>query len=83
PGFDATKLFELPRAYVKWIDEQEVRLKDTVTAGLDRADAEIESARLRKDIAAQLAEARYIERGVEMLIASKRAYEMLAGLAGA
>ncbi|MHA6645373.1 helicase-related protein [Mesorhizobium sp. A623] len=83
PGFDATKLFELPRAYVKWIDEQEVRLKDTVTAGLDRADAEIESARLRKDIAAQRTEARYIERGVEMLIASKKAYEMLSGLAGA
>lgn len=64
PGFDARRLLELPRAYAKWIDEQEVRLKTTVGAGLERADAEIETARLRKDLAAQRAEARYIERGV-------------------
>ena len=78
PGFDARKLLELPRAYAKWIDEQEVRLRTTVTAGLDREDAEIEAARLRKDIAAQRAEARYIERGVELLMASKQAADSLS-----
>lgn len=82
PGFDARRLLELPRAYAKWIDEQEVRLKATVGAGLDRADAEIESARLRKDLAAQRAEARYIERGVELLIASKQAFDTLPGHEG-
>lgn len=77
--FDPTKLLELPRSYVKWIDRQELRLQDTVGADLDPADAEIEVARLHKDIAAQRAEARYIERGIEVLIASKSAYEQLSG----
>ncbi|RVT38957.1 DEAD/DEAH box helicase family protein [Sphingobium algorifonticola] len=78
PDFDAARLLALPSAYVKWIDEQEIRLKDTVTADLDPADAAIEVARLRKDIASQRAEARYIERGVELLIASKKAADVLA-----
>lgn len=82
PGFDARKLLELPRAYAKWIDEQEVRLRTTVTAGLDRADAEVEAARLRKDLAAQRAEARYIERGVELLITSKQAFDTLSTQGG-
>lgn len=78
PGFDASRLLALPRAYAKWIDEQEIRLRDTVTAGLEPADAAIEAARLCKDIASQRAEARYIERGVELLIASKKAADALA-----
>ena len=82
PDFDARKLLELPLAYAKWIDEQEVRLKTTVTAGLDRADAEVEAARLRKDLAAQRTEARYIERGVELLIASKEASDKLSAQNG-
>jgi len=77
PGFDASRLFALPEAYTTWINEQETRLKDTVTAGLDPVDAAIEAARLRKDIAAQRAEARYIERGVELLIASKKSHDAL------
>lgn len=78
PAFDASRLLALPRAYAAWIDGQEARLKDTVTAGLESADAAIESARLCKDIAAQRAEARYIERGVELLVASKKAFDALA-----
>ena len=41
-------------------------------------DAEVENARLTKDIAAQRAEAHFVERGVEILIASKRAGDELA-----
>ena len=82
PDFDAARLLELPHAYVKWIDEQELRLKDTVVAGLEPADAAVEAARLCKDIAAQRAEARYIERGVDLLIASKKAAEALAAGGG-
>jgi hypothetical protein len=78
-SFDAKRLLELPRAYIDWIDGQEKRLRDTVTAGLTPDDAEVERARLVKDIAAQRAEARYIERGVEILIASKRASDQLTG----
>ncbi len=82
PDFDASRLLELPREYTKWIGEQERKLRDTVTAGLEPADAAIEAARLRKDIAAQRAEARYIERGVELLIASKKAADALAAGGG-
>lgn len=67
PDFDASRLLALPRAYLKWIDEQEIRLRGAVTAGLEPADAAIETARLCKDIASQRAEARYIERGVDLL----------------
>lgn len=77
--FDAKRLLELPRAYSEWIDGQEKRLRDTITAGLTRDDAAVEKARLAKDIAAQRAEARYIERGVEILIASKEASDQMAG----
>lgn len=79
PSFDASRLLELPREYAGWIDQQEARLRDTVTAGLEPADAAIEAARLHKDIAAQRAEVGYIERGVELLIASKKAADVLAG----
>jgi hypothetical protein len=82
PSFDASRLLDLPREYVRWIDEQEARLKDTVTLGLEPADALIESERLRKDIAAQRDEARYIERGVELLIASQKAFDALAANGG-
>jgi hypothetical protein len=58
PAFDASRLLALPRAYVAWIDGQESRLKEKVTAGLEPGDVAIEAARLRKDIAAQRAEAR-------------------------
>ncbi|MGR3496582.1 DEAD/DEAH box helicase family protein [Citreimonas sp.] len=78
PKFDVSRLLALPREYSRWIDEQEARLRDTVTVGLDPADAAIEAARLGKDIAAQRAEARYIERGVELLVASKKAANALA-----
>jgi hypothetical protein len=78
PSFDAHRLLELPREYRRWIDSQEARLRDTVTVGLEPADAAIEAERLRKDIAAQRDEARYIERGVELLIASKKANDALA-----
>jgi hypothetical protein len=80
--FDASRLLELPREYMRWIDDQESRLRDTVTTGLDPADAAIEAARLRKDIAAQRAEARYIERGVELLIESKKAADALTSNSG-
>lgn len=78
PEFDPSRLLELPREYMRWVDWQEARLKETVTAGLEPTDAAIEATRLRKDIAAQRTEARYIERGVELLIASKKAADALA-----
>lgn len=79
PAFDASQLLELPRAYTQWIDGQERRLTLSVVEGLDDTDAAIESARLHKDIAAQRAEARYIERGIDVLIASKKAADALSG----
>lgn len=78
-SFGAERLLELPRAYNEWIDGQEKRLRDAVAAGLAPDDAAVERARLAKDIAAQRAEARYIERGVEILIASKKASDELEG----
>lgn len=83
PAFDAARLLELPRAYSNWIDSQEARLKETVTVGLEPDDAAVETARLRRDIAAQRAEARYIERGIEILIESKKANDALASASAA
>jgi hypothetical protein len=82
PAFDASRLLALPRAYAAWIDGQESRLKDKVTTGLSPGDATIETMRLRKDIAAQRAEAHYIERGVGLLIESKNAFDTLAAGGG-
>ncbi len=76
--FDVKRLLELPRAYNEWIDDQEKRLRDTVTAGLVPEDAAVEKERLAADIAAQRGEAGYIMRGVEILIASKEASEELS-----
>ena len=78
PGFDAARLLELPKSYERWIDDQERQLAPAVVVGLDAADAEFELARLHKDLAAQRNEARYIERGVELLIESKEAADALA-----
>lgn len=78
-SFDAERLLELPRAYNEWIDSQETRLRDAVTTGLGPDDAAVERERLARDIAAQRAEARYIERGVEILITSKKASDQLTG----
>lgn len=77
PGFDASRLLELPRSYGEWIDEQELRLKPVVIAGLNPEDAEAETKRLRADIAAQRAEAGYIRRGVELLIESRQAADIV------
>lgn len=82
PDFDASRLLALPRAYAEWINGQEGRLKDAVTAGLEPADAAVEAARLRQDIDAQRAEARYIERGVELLMESKKAHDFLVSTGG-
>jgi hypothetical protein len=83
PSFDAARLLELPRAYSAWIDGQEARLKETVTVGLKPDDAAVETARLRRDISAQRAEACYIKRGVEILIESKKASDALASASSA
>lgn len=73
PAFDVGILANLPKTYRVWIDEQESYLSSVVTADLDEADAKREADRLRNDLDAMRNEARFIERGVELLIASKEA----------
>ena len=77
PGFDAAVLRRLPESYRAWINDQEKRLSASVVVGLEEADALLESDRLQKDLNAQRAEARYIERGVELLVTSKAAADEL------
>ena len=77
PKFDVSGLRTLPESYRAWIDEQEKHLSSAVVAGLNGADAKLESSRLREDISAQREEARYIERGVELLVASKAAADKI------
>lgn len=74
---DPSALLELPRTYLKWIDEQERRLVSTVTEDLSAEDAQAERERLDDDLAAQRSEARYIRRGIEVLVESRKAYEAL------
>ena len=70
-------LYELPRAYVRWIDDEEARLRPAVRVGLNSHDANIETWRLEQDIRAQRQEATYIERGVRLLEEAQRAFRAL------
>jgi hypothetical protein len=71
-------LYELPRAYKAWIDNEETRLRPAVRVGLDSREADIETTRLEQDISAQRQEAAYIERGVRLLEESQRAFRSLS-----
>ena len=79
PEFDASSLRKLPESYRTWIDEQEQHLSSAVVAGLEESDAKLELDRLHEDLDAQREEARYVERGVELLIASKAVTDAIAG----
>lgn len=70
-------LSSLPQQYHRWIDDEERRLQPLVRAGLNSADADRESERLAQDIAAQRAEADFIERGIQLLAASQAAHRQL------
>ncbi|MGQ0456260.1 MAG: helicase-related protein [Hyphomicrobium sp.] len=70
---DCSTLQALPDAYRRWISDHEASLRREVREGLSAQDAEAESQRLEKDLAAQRKEARYIERGVELLVAAQKA----------
>lgn len=72
-GFPCASLLKLPQAYLEWVAKQEPSLRKDVRRGLMAADAEAEAARLEDDLAGQRAEARYIERGVQLLIESQQA----------
>lgn len=72
-------LHELPRAYERWIDDEDARLRPAVRAGLNTHDADIETGRLEQDIRAQRQEAAYIERGVRLLEESQQAFRALSG----
>lgn len=74
---DPRELLKLPKSYFSWIDNQEQRLTPIITEGLSADDARIERERLKNDLAAQRAEAGYIQRGIEVLIESKKAFDAL------
>lgn len=71
--FNPADLLALPTAYRTWIDQAEIRLRGQVGKGLDAEDARREEERLAHDLAAQRLEARLIERGVRLLMASRDA----------
>ena len=71
--FDMALLDNLPQKYHAWIDHEEKRLTPTVVAGMEASDAKRELEELVKDLSLQRAESKYIERGIELLIASKAA----------
>jgi hypothetical protein len=71
--FDVAVLEALPDRYAEWIEAEERRLRPLVQQGLGAEDAARELRRLDGDIRDQEREARYIRRGVELLIASRRA----------
>lgn len=70
-------LLALSRQYQQWIDGEEHRLQPLVRVGLGSEDADRESERLAQDIAAQRAEAAFIERGIQLLASSQAAYRQL------
>jgi hypothetical protein len=74
---DIAELSGLPNEYKQWIDAEAVRLKPVVREGLSKKDADVETNRLDNDIEAQRLEARFIERGVELLRESQKAFRDL------
>jgi hypothetical protein len=81
PALDIERLSVLPTEYENWIRQEETRLASAVREGLNQADADIETERLRKDIAAQRAEVGFIARGIQLLRESQGAYRQLASAA--
>jgi hypothetical protein len=74
PSTPCSQLQALPDEYRKWISEHEPRLRQEVRAGIASvADADAESKRLEKDLDGQRKEARYIERGVQLLVTAQSA----------
>jgi hypothetical protein len=68
----------LPDAYRQWITDREPVLRQEVRTGvasIEEADAE--TRRLEQDLAGQRKEARYIERGVQLLMMSQKAAQSL------
>lgn len=73
-AFDVSKLLEIPRAYLAWVNAEELRLKDDVRDGLAPEDADRESRRLEADIGAQRGEAEYIRKGIQLLAEAQTAF---------
>jgi hypothetical protein len=77
PELDISELDVLPAEYRRWISQHESHLRVDVRRGLSQEDAEAESRRLESDLEAQRKEARFIERGIQLLAASQRAAKQL------
>jgi hypothetical protein len=74
PNTPCSQLQALPDEYRKWISVQEPRLRQEVRTGVASvADADAESRRLEQDLDGQRKEARFIERGVHLLVAAQAA----------
>lgn len=71
--FDPSALLALPEDYRTWIKAAEDRLTPAIGVGLDPEDARREQDRLKEDMEGQRQEARLIERGVRLLMASRAA----------
>src|SRR5947209_4075748 len=78
PNKPIGELLVLPQQYRDWIAENEAQLRIEVRRGLTQQDADAESRRLEADLANQRKEARYIERGIELLAQSQTAAQQLA-----
>jgi hypothetical protein len=83
PSFDVELLLALPKEYADWVAECRKELEPAVVANLPANEAAIEKARLQRDLDGQLAEARYIEKGVRLLAESQSAWRQLGVASGA
>ncbi|MBO0129646.1 DEAD/DEAH box helicase family protein [Agrobacterium burrii] len=72
-GYDVSGLHVLADEYRAWIDDQESKLKDSITRDLIPEDGDRERVRFAEDVAGQRTEARHIEQGVRILISSREA----------
>jgi hypothetical protein len=81
-GYDVEKLKILVDDYRNWIDQQELSLKDSIVKDLTPEDADRERVRFAEDLAGQRTEARHIDQGIEILIASRKASMAVVGASG-
>lgn len=73
-GFNCTALLKLPDTYRSWVAASEAALRVEAVAGLSPEDAAAEIGRLERDLEGQRREARYIERGIRLLIEAQSAF---------
>ncbi len=73
PSFDVASLLKLPEAYRAWIERAAIETRKQVAKGLSGTEREREVAAFTESLEAQRREADLIEKGIRLLVDSRKA----------